>query len=395
MSLRGRLLAASLALVAAGLSVAGFATYSALHSFLYNRVDTQLTATHRSVELLLRGPGGHFIENQFRQLGVINPGVFVQVQDESGAPQITACKQLTPDAQRCLPDDAPRLPAHLPTPSGKPGPGPAEPASFLTTRSESGSGAGYRVRVSPLPVEGGGTLIVALPLGDAAATLHRLVIVEILVGLGVLMAAALSGAWLVRLGLRPLRDIEQTAETIAEGTLTERVPRENDRTEVGRLARSLNVMLARLESAFAARRASEETLRRFVSDASHELRTPVAAIRAYAELYRRGAVGRPGDLPRMMDRIEREASRMGLLVEDLLLLSRLDQGRPLARAPVDLGAIAADALHAARAVDPERPVTLQVEGSVEVLGDKDRLRQVVDNCWPTCARTPLPEHPPT
>ena len=372
MSLRGRLLAASLALVAAGLSVAGVATYSSLRSFLYGRVDTQLTATHRSVEQVLSSPNGRFIEGALQQLGAVAAGVFVEVRDASGAVVLTA--EQPPHEGAAV---APALPSRLPSPAGPPGKGAAEPAAFLSTAAAGGSGPGYRVRVSPL--EGGGTLIVALPLGDTRATLHRLLLVELLVGLGVIAAAAASGAWLVRLGLRPLRDIEETAETIAEGTLTERLPSGNERTEVGRLARALNVMLARLETAFAARRESEETLRRFVSDASHELRTPVAAIRAYAELYRRGAHRRPEDLPRVMERIEHEASRVGLLVEDLLLLSRLDQGRPLAQAPVDLGAVAADAVHAARAVDPERHVSLRVDGSVEVLGDRDRLRQVVDN----------------
>jgi two-component system OmpR family sensor kinase len=145
-------------------------------------------------------------------------------------------------------------------------------------------------------------------------------------------------------------------------------------------------MLARIEAAFeerrrseAALRRSEERLRRFVSDASHELRTPVAAVRAYAELFRRGGDRHPEDLPRLMARIESEAARMGILVEDLLLLTRLDQGRALDQAPVDLGALATDAVEAARTLDPERPLTLSVEGSVEVLGDRDRLRQVVDN----------------
>jgi two-component system OmpR family sensor kinase len=145
-------------------------------------------------------------------------------------------------------------------------------------------------------------------------------------------------------------------------------------------------MMSRIEAAFEERRASEaalrtseERLRRFVSDASHELRTPVASVRAYSELFRRGGDRHPEDLPRLMARIESEAARMGLLVEDLLLLTRLDQGRPLEMAPVDLGALAADSVEAARIIDPERPVTLHVEGSVEVVGDRDRLRQVTDN----------------
>ncbi|HEX9315892.1 MAG TPA: ATP-binding protein, partial [Actinomycetota bacterium] len=168
--------------------------------------------------------------------------------------------------------------------------------------------------------------------------------------------------------------------------LTERVARSDDHTEVGQLGRALNVMLARIEAAFDERRASEaalrtseERLRRFVSDASHELRTPVASVRAYAELFRRGGDRHPEDLPRLMARIESEAARMGVLVEDLLLLTRLDQGRPLEMAPVDLGALAADSVEAARTIEPERPITLQVEGSVEVMGDRDRLRQVADN----------------
>jgi two-component system, OmpR family, sensor kinase len=140
-------------------------------------------------------------------------------------------------------------------------------------------------------------------------------------------------------------------------------------------------MLGQIEAAFVERRASEARLRRFVGDASHELRTPVAAIRAYAELFRRGADRHPEDLPRLLRRIESEATRMGVLVDDLLLLTRLEQGRPLDRRPVDLGAVAAEAVEAARAVDPERPLELGIgrTDSVEVLGDQDRLRQVVDN----------------
>jgi len=175
-----------------------------------------------------------------------------------------------------------------------------------------------------------------------------------------------------------LREIEKTAEAIAEGDLTQRVEHDEPRTEVGRLGLSLNAMLAQIESAFKAREASERKLRRFIADASHELRTPLAAVRAYAELFSRGADTHPDDLARSMSGITRESERMSLLVDELLLLARLDEGRPLARAPVQLEELVADAVDSARAVDPERPIELDAEPLV-VLGDHDRLRQSVDN----------------
>jgi two-component system, OmpR family, sensor kinase len=275
----------------------------------------------------------------------------------------------------------------MPTQQGTPGDHTS--AKYLTVASAVPGVPGYQVRVSGVTLAGDGSigaLIVALPLTDVRGTLARLIGVEILVGIAVLAAAGAIGSWLVRLGLKPLVEIEETAARIAAGDLTERVARSDDHTEVGQLGGALNVMLARIEAAFDERRASEaalrtseERLRRFVSDASHELRTPVASVRAYAELFRRGGDRHPEDLPRLMARIESEAARMGVLVEDLLLLTRLDQGRPLEMAPVDLGALAADSVEAARTIDPDRPLTLEVEGSVEVMGDRDRLRQVTDN----------------
>src|SRR5262249_28537543 len=150
-------------------------------------------------------------------------------------------------------------------------------------------------------------------------------------------------------------------------------------TEIGRLGGALNAMLGQIEDAFAERSASEARLRRFVSDASHELRTPVAAVSAYAELFDRGARDRPEDLERAMTGIQRETRRMGLLVSDLLLLARLDQGRPLASAPVDLTELAGEAIDAAHVLEPGRPLTLDAPAPVAVTGDGERLRQVVDN----------------
>jgi two-component system OmpR family sensor kinase len=200
----------------------------------------------------------------------------------------------------------------------------------------------------------------------------------LLVTLAVLAALAVLGLWVVRIGLRPLEEIGTTAAAIADGDLTRRVERAEPRTEVGRLGLALNAMLAQIEAAFDAQAASERRLRRFVADASHELRTPLAAVRAYAELFGRGADRRPDDLERAMTGIGRESERMTVLVEDLLLLARLDEGRPLEREPVELDEVVTEAVDAAVAVDPDRPVDLEAD-PVVVLGDRDRLRQVLDN----------------
>ena len=190
---------------------------------------------------------------------------------------------------------------------------------------------------------------------DVDQTLHHLFLVEILVAGGVLLALALLAWWVVRLELRPLEQMGETAGAIAAGDLSRRVEPADDRTEVGRLGLALNSMLGQIEVAFAERTASEARLRRFVADASHELRTPLTSIRGYAELFRRGASTRPDDLAKTMLRIEEAAARMGVLVEDLLLLARLDQGRPLEREQVDLTALVGAAVDDLRATSPDRP----------------------------------------
>ena len=249
-------------------------------------------------------------------------------------------------------------------------------------------GTRFRVQLERLP--GGQTLVVAAPLDDVDDTLHQLLLVEVVVALSVLAAILVLGLWLVRVGLRPLGRIEQTAAAIAGGDLSERVENDDPRTEVGRLGGALNTMLGQIEEAFDERTASEQRLRRFVADASHELRTPLAAVRAYAELFDRGARERPDDLERAMTGIQRESRRMGLLVDDLLLLARLDQGRPLERKPVALGEVAREAVEAARTLDPGREIELDVAEPVEVVGDRERLRQVIDNLLANVrAHTPL------
>ena len=197
-----------------------------------------------------------------------------------------------------------------------------------------------------------GTLVVAIPLRDVDDTLHHLLLIEMLVAAGVLLALALLAWWVVRLGLRPLERMGETAGAIAAGDLSRRVEPADERTEVGRLGLALNSMLGQIEVAFAERTASEARLRRFVADASHELRTPLTSIRGYAELFRRGANTRPDDLAKTMRRIEEAAARMGVLVDDLLLLARLDQGRPLEREQVDLTRLVGAAVDDLRAARP-------------------------------------------
>jgi two-component system OmpR family sensor kinase len=221
-------------------------------------------------------------------------------------------------------------------------------------------------------------VVVATPLTDVDATLRRLLLIMLLVTAAVLVALAMLGLWVVRIGLRPLDAIGSTAAAIAGGDLSRRVDRSESHTEVGRLGLALNSMLGQIESAFRAKDASERRLRRFVADASHELRTPLAAVRAYAELFTRGADRRPDDLARAMEGITRESERMSLLVDDLLLLARLDEGRPLERQHVQLQELVGEAVDTARAVDPERPIDVELQRAA-VLGDHDRLRQIVDN----------------
>jgi two-component system OmpR family sensor kinase len=195
----------------------------------------------------------------------------------------------------------------------------------------------------------------------------------------VLLALAGGAFFVVRLGLRPLERIGETAGAIAAGDLSRRVSPAEERTEVGRLGLALNAMLARLERAFAERRASEDSLRRFLADASHELRTPLASIRGYSELFRTGAARDGENTEKAMRRIEEEAARMGLLVEDLLTLARLEEQRPIAHDPVDLAAIVADAADDARVTDRERRVDVDADGPAVVAGDAHQLRQLVGN----------------
>jgi two-component system OmpR family sensor kinase len=375
LSLRTRLVLGVVVLAALGLVAADVATYSSLRSFLVQRIDSSLNASHAGVENALfpsSTPHGHDSDDINGLLQSI-PGYCVEIRTLQQKVTKSGC--VREFGEEAAPP-APRFPATVRVPSHA-NSGDGDHVRFYTV-SAVGSSDRYRVRAS---IEGEHTnsiLLIAAPLRSVDDTVHRLLLIELLVTAAVLGGLTALGLWVVRLGLRPLREIEATADAIAAGDLSRRVEHAEPRTEVGRLGLALNAMLGQIESAFKARAASEARLRRFVSDASHELRTPLAAVRAYAELFTRGAAARPDDLARSMQGIERESERMGVLVDDLLLLARLDEGRPLAREQVRLDELAREAVETARAVEPNRTVSLTTE-PLTALGDHDRLRQALDN----------------
>ncbi|MDQ6727008.1 MAG: HAMP domain-containing histidine kinase [Actinomycetota bacterium] len=361
MSLRSRLLLGLLGLVAVGLVASDLLTYRALQSFLLVRLDEQVAgAVDPVVSQLSSGER----RPTPTKLSAVPGGTYGAVVADDGRVLVSrpfgyegANLDSLPKPVLTVADLARRDP--------------------FTTRAADPSGTGFRVIVVSLT--SGDNLVVAVPMNEVVQTLGRLVRIETLATAGVLAGVGVLALLVVRAGLRPLEDIGTTAGAIAAGDLSRRVVRAEPRTEVGRLGLSLNAMLTQIQTAFQARQASEDRLRRFVADASHELRTPLTSIRGYAELFRRGAADRPEDLALAMRRIEEESVRMGVLVDDLLLLARLDQGRPLQRQTVDLAVVAADAVHDARAVEPDRSIELDGSGSALVIGDELRLRQVAAN----------------
>jgi len=444
--LRVKLITAVLALAAIALAVISIAGISVLRSYLLNQSDNTLQGYTNSVEARLgQYVGGQELGSPVLAVAWVQSGGKLQwlvqpVKATYGFNSLTgpAAPQTVPGPQ--VPDNAAWLAANM--------------DHFVTVPAQSG-GDVWRVLVEPAgfnTVNGtiSGTVIVGIKVSSVYSTIGRLADLDLIVSAVLLLVILIVGFAVVRASLRPLVDIEKTAGAIAAGDLTRRVPDRDPRTEVGRLGRSLNVMLSQIEAAFDARaesefaaRSSEERMRRFVADASHELRTPLTAIRGFAEYYRqrggvaeipgapdRPALGRgadtaahegetaeygagpaeygdgPGeygtalsprhgwnaepirtgplaraDLDRIMQRVEQESSRMGVLVEDMLLLARLDQQRPLEHHPVDMLTLAADAVHDARVVAPDRSINLTVGAGAAllVLGDEVRLRQVIGN----------------
>jgi two-component system OmpR family sensor kinase len=376
LSLRARLLVGLVALVAIGLGGAAVVTYEEQRSFLLTRVNQQVADSRLpvSVTLGLIHPG----VPEARRLGpgatrgqapttFQTSGTYGVLLDASG--KVIEIHSFTYGQAAPSP---PALPAKLPI------------SQFKSTRFhlftvDSKSGSGLRYRVAAFSLRGGRVLVIAVPLREVDQTLQRLILVEVLVGAGVILGLIALGWVVIRLGLRPLERMGRVASEIAHGDLTRRVSPDNERTEVGRLGSSLNEMLVQIERAFADRGESEDRLRRFLSDASHELRTPLASIRGYAELFRLGAANEPEELERAMARIEAEATRMGVLVENLLLLARLDELPEMRLVPVDLRELAEHAAQDTRAVAPEREVRLTANGEVRVLADPEQLRQVMAN----------------
>jgi two-component system OmpR family sensor kinase len=376
-TLRVRLLLGLVFLAAIGLVFAGVVTYRQTRADLLGRVTHQLRATSHAPYLFFAGVDAPNDPNQISN-ALLPPGTWAQLRAadtgeaipgftnrgvlNTGGPVLSST--VTPGTIFTVNDPHYRVIA-------------SDPDVNVVT-------SGFTVRAF---------LVVAIPLADADHTLHHLLLVEYVVILTVLVAMAILAWWVVKLGLRPLEDMERTADAIAAGDLSQRVEIVDPNTEVGRLGIAMNQMMQQIETAFAARAASEARLRRFVGDASHELRTPLTSIRGYAELFRRGAADRPEDLAKAMRRIEEEANRMGVLVDDMLLLARLDQGRPLERQPVDLTRITRDAVDDFRAVAPDRPIDFAPAGSVFVPGDEPRLRQVLGNLLQNARRHTPPATP--
>jgi two-component system OmpR family sensor kinase len=247
---------------------------------------------------------------------------------------------------------------------------------IVTTPSVDGS-LSYRMLVQRSA--NGETLVTASPLDTVDAAISRLVRMLIISGAIAMIAATALCWWLIRRGMRPVDDMVDTAAAIAAGDLSRRVPDADPRTELGRLGGALNEMLGQIESAIDARSASENRLRRFVADAAHELRTPLTSLRGYAELYRQGAIRDEAGVTNAMGRIEAEGARMSRLVDDLLLLARMDQQRGLEMKSVDLAALMDEATGDFRVVDPNRPLTVDIARGSVVRGDRIRLRQIIDN----------------
>jgi len=424
--LRVKLITAVLALVIIALGVISFASRVVYGDYLQRQANTRLADYYNQVE----GSANAWLSSGHGRLAFIaNDGLDRLWLLDSRGQQISLGQG--PNGEEIgtagPPPQVPASQAWLTSNAGKAVTLPGQSGGSWLVITQQISGVQVQNLSTGTATTETVTLVVGTDLGNINQAIEYLTYIDLLVSGAVIVILAIAGVAVVRASLRPLTDIEKTAGTIAAGDLTRRVPERDPRTEVGRLGRSLNAMLSQIEAAFDARatsesaaRQSEDRMRRFVADASHELRTPLTAIRGYAEYYRqrggldetsdapaqpaldsgadgasRAATASPGhanggpgggelareDLDRIMQRVEQESARMGVLVEDMLLLARLDQQRPLERRPVDMLTLAADAVHDARVMAPDRSINLTVKAGTAllVLGDEVRLRQVIGN----------------
>jgi two-component system OmpR family sensor kinase len=379
--LRARLVAIISLLLAAGLGIAGVATTTVVSKFLVEQVDEELRTTALDPGEVLQAstqglPSDYYVEAVGEEGRVVTRGAWAVAR--FGKPDL-------PDVTYEEAADGGSRPFTVPAATDTAGSESWRVITLVGTLQPSGERA---------------VVYVALPLVGMDRTVSILNGTLMLSGLGIVLLGGLTAWMLVERSLRSLRSVEHTAAQIAAGDLSQRVPEAPPSTEMGSLAGSLNAMLTQIERAFAAQEASEARMRQFVSDASHELRTPVATIRGYGELYRMGALDSTDKVDDTMVRIEDAARRMGTLVNDLLVLARLDEGRPIAREDVDLAALAKNSAQDLHALDPTREVAVvplaagadgddptgQVPDTLVVEGDGDRLRQVVTNLIGNVAR---------
>ena len=418
--LRVKMITALLALVIIALTIISVASLTVFRSYLQGQAGTQVTTLYNQTLDRMNGSGpfsGHITSTYA-------PPDVVEVLNTQG--QVLTPSIATGQSVPNVPTDQAWLQAHSGQVTTVPGLQGGDNWLVITKQLANAQVYGP---VGPVGDPQTVILVVGVNLGTVNQTLGWLARLDLLVGLIIVLALAIVGVAIVRASLRPLTDIEKTARAIAAGDLSRRVPDQDPGTEVGRLGRSLNSMLAQIESSFyaqaqseAAARRSEERMRQFVADASHELRTPLTAMRGYAEYYRQrggmqdgtgpgrhdqpstelgsNGLGSNGqldraDMDRIMQRVEQESARMGVLVEDMLLLARLDQQRPLEHRPVDLLTLAADAVQDARIIAPDREITLDVGSGAAflILGDEVRLRQVIGNLMNN-ALTHTPEGTP-
>ncbi|WP_322770224.1 HAMP domain-containing sensor histidine kinase, partial [Frankia sp. Cr1] len=363
-ALRTRLMFGLLALLTVGLSATAAISIFALRTYLFQQTDDQLRGAQNLVTarsgLLARMTPVIGAESLQRVIAPTDYVVELRLRD--GSVRVVTGSGSGPTPSRPLLDAVTDIDARI-----------ASGAPFNIVDG----GRRFRAIVGVLPAKGG-TDLVAVPLRPVTTTVARLAGIELIASLAVLIGAGISAWLLLGRGLRPLRDVAETAAAIAGGDLSRRVPDSPVRSEVGRLAAALNIMLGQIQSAFEERVRSQERLQRFVADASHELRTPLTSIRGYVDLMRQGVVP-PTGVDDALRRVQEESARMSALVDDMLYLAHLDEHRPLDRSNVDLSAVLRDAVADATAVEPDRPIALTCPDRCMVVGDADALRQVVGN----------------